>query len=126
VAAVVCCKRATTAWPSAAVCNVRIVQYPGGTSRFSFQNLCGQAYVCIRKHASLLITLFSMMLSSGLPELQSLNDVSYLRKTLAVDMSEEKAIKFFQQQFYDAYDGSWTTKIDWLFHYLNTLKGGNS
>lgn len=92
----------------------------------NFQRLCGQAYLCIRKHASLLITLFSMMLCSGLPELQSLNDVAYLRKTLAVDLSEERAIQFFQQQFYDAYDGSWTTKIDWLFHYLNSLKGGNS
>ncbi|RWS28858.1 Phosphatidylinositol-4:5-bisphosphate 3-kinase catalytic subunit alpha-like isoform [Leptotrombidium deliense] len=81
-----------------------------------FTKLCGEAYLCLRKHANLLITLFTMMLSTGIPELQSIDDIGYLRKTLQVEKSEEEAIKYFNSQFYEAYGGAWTTKIDWFFH----------
>ena len=33
-----------------------------------FQETCGKAYMALRKHANLLITLFTMMLPTGLPE----------------------------------------------------------
>ena len=35
-----------------------------------FQELCGHAYLALRRHANLLITLFMMMLPTGIPELQ--------------------------------------------------------
>lgn len=81
-----------------------------------FQKLCGEAYLALRKHANLLITLFTMMLPTGITELQSINDVEYLRQTLAVEKSEEEALKYFQDMFNDAYKGAWTTKVDWFFH----------
>lgn len=56
---------------------------------YRFQESCGKAYLHLRSHASLLCTLFSMMLNSGIPELQNQNDIGYLRKTLAVDVSPE-------------------------------------
>ena len=37
---------------------------------YSFQELCGKAYVALRKHSHLFITLFTMMLSTGITELQ--------------------------------------------------------
>ena len=40
-------------------------------------------------------------------------------KTLAVEKSEQEAATYFQEQFSNAYGGSWTTKLDWFFHYLN-------
>ncbi|CAG7732141.1 unnamed protein product [Allacma fusca] len=61
-----------------------------------FQKLCGRAYLIIRRHANLLISLFTLMLPTGIPELQSISDVDYLRKTLAVDMSEAEALNYFQ------------------------------
>ena len=57
--------------------------------RCRFQETCGKAYLHLRSHASLLCTLFSMMLNSGIPELQTQNDIGYLRKTLGVDVTPE-------------------------------------
>jgi len=61
-----------------------------------FQKLCGQAYILLRRHANLLISLFTLMLPTGIAELQSISDVDYLRKTLAVDMDEAGALNYFQ------------------------------
>ncbi|CAL1536446.1 unnamed protein product [Lymnaea stagnalis] len=83
-----------------------------------FQELCCTAYLILRKHANLFITLFTMMLQCGIPELQSLDDIGYIRKTLAVEKEEEKALEYFLSQFKSAYGDSWTTKVDWLFHNL--------
>ena len=58
-----------------------------------------------------------MMLPSGITELQSINDVSYLRQTLAVEKDEKEALEYFQNVFNDAYKGAWTTKLDWFCKY---------
>ena len=87
---------------------------------YSFQELCGQAYVMLRKHANLFITLFVMMLTCGIPELQCLDDVEYLRKTLGVDKTDQEALEYFQKRFSEAYAGSWTTKVDWFAHYIKS------
>ncbi|MEQ2203010.1 hypothetical protein XENOCAPTIV_022534 [Xenoophorus captivus] len=76
----------------------------------------GQAYLAIRQHANLFINLFSMMLGSGMPELQSFDDIAYIRKTLALDKSEQEALDYFMKQMNDAHHGGWTTKMDWIFH----------
>ncbi len=83
---------------------------------YLLQVLCGEAYLALRRHSNLLITLFTMMLPAGIPELQSINDVGYLRRTLGVEKSEKEALEYFRTMFYDAYDGAWTTKLDWFFH----------
>lgn len=59
-----------------------------------FQEMCYKAYLAIRQHANLFINLFSMMLGSGMPELQSFDDIAYIRKTLALEKSEQ-VIKLF-------------------------------
>ena len=81
-----------------------------------FQEYCGQAYLALRRHSNLLITLFTMMLPAGITELSSIDNISYLRQTLAVEKSEEEALKYFQTVLYEAYEGAWTTKVDWFFH----------
>ena len=50
-----------------------------------FTQLCVLAYRILRRHANLLLllSLLAMMLPSGLPELTSLADLEYVRKTLA-------------------------------------------
>ncbi|EFX69553.1 hypothetical protein DAPPUDRAFT_300912 [Daphnia pulex] len=93
------------------------VENPTKSKAFQlFQELCGRAYLVLRRHANLLITLFIMMLPTGIPELQSVDDIGYLRKTLAVEKTEEKALEYFQNQLFEAYGGAWTTKLDWFFH----------
>lgn len=86
-----------------------------------FNRLCLEAYLVLRKHAHLLINLLTMMLSCGIPELQSLDDISYVRKTLAVEETEEEAAKYFNSQLQSAHDGQWSTKVDWVFHFVKNL-----
>lgn len=57
-----------------------------------------------------------MMLGSGMPELQSFDDIAYIRKTLALDKTEQEALEYFTKQMNDAHHGGWTTKMDWIFH----------
>ena len=47
-----------------------------------FQKYCEQAFLILRRHGSLIISLFAMMISTGLPELSSEKDLNYLRDTL--------------------------------------------
>ena len=86
-----------------------------------FNRLCLEAYLVLRKHAHLLINLLTMMLSCGIPELQSLDDISYVRKTLAVEETEEEAARYFNAQLQSAHDGQWSTKVDWVFHFVKNL-----
>ncbi|MEQ2201044.1 hypothetical protein XENOCAPTIV_006727 [Xenoophorus captivus] len=82
----------------------------------TFQEMCYKAYLAIRQHANLFINLFSMMLGSGMPELQSFDDIAYIRKTLGLEKSEQEALDYFMKQMNDAHHGGWTTKMDWIFH----------
>ena len=73
----------------------------------------------IRKYSNLIINLFTLMLPSGMPELQSTEDISYLRKKLAIEECDEDALEFFRSQFAESHTYSFTTKFDWVFHALN-------
>lgn len=52
--------------------------------------MCYKAYLAIRQHAGLFINLFSLLLGCGMPELQSFDDIAYLRKTLALGESHRQ------------------------------------
>ncbi|CAH8438077.1 unnamed protein product [Schistosoma turkestanicum] len=93
----------------------------GNTYFQEFTDLCGKAYLLLRKHSNLILTLLAMMLPSGLPELTSVCDLEHVRKTLAVEIdNEQEALAYFHQKFNEAYSGAWTTKIDWFSHWMNT------
>ncbi|CAD5123060.1 DgyrCDS11440 [Dimorphilus gyrociliatus] len=83
-----------------------------------FFKLCTELYRIIRREAHLFLTLFMLMIPCGLPELQSIDDLEYLKKTLAVTREEKDAIAYFCKHLKEAYGASWTTKLDWLFHNL--------
>lgn len=57
-----------------------------------------QAFITLRKHGGLILSLFSMMISTGLPELSSEKDLNYLRETLVS----------FTHKFIDSADSSIT------------------
>jgi phosphatidylinositol-4,5-bisphosphate 3-kinase len=84
-----------------------------------FQLLCENSYMVIRRHSNLIIRLFLLMLSSDMPELQSVGDIIYLRKTLAIDLADDAAREYFRKQFHEAHRLSFTTKLDWVCHALN-------
>lgn len=62
-----------------------------------------------------------MMLYTGIPELQSIEDIEYLRTTLQVEKDEYDAITYFNEKFQEAYGGNWSTKLDWFFHLVAHL-----
>uniref|UniRef100_A0A8P4G396 Phosphatidylinositol-4,5-bisphosphate 3-kinase n=1 Tax=Dicentrarchus labrax TaxID=13489 RepID=A0A8P4G396_DICLA len=98
------------------------VQESTKTKEFErFQEMCYKAYLAIRQHASLFINLFSLLLGCGMPELQSFDDIAYLRKTLALEKSQQEALEYFTKQMNDAHHGGWSTKMDWIFHTIRHM-----
>uniref|UniRef100_A0A5F8HDP2 phosphatidylinositol-4,5-bisphosphate 3-kinase n=1 Tax=Monodelphis domestica TaxID=13616 RepID=A0A5F8HDP2_MONDO len=52
----------------------------GNTEKFGrFRQCCEDAYLILRRHGNLFITLFALMLTAGLPELTSVKDIQYLK-----------------------------------------------
>lgn len=81
-----------------------------------FQDLCEEAFLLLRKHGCLILSLFAMMIQTGLPELSSEKDIHYLRETLVLDRSEAEARKHFQSKFSEALANSWKTSLNWASH----------
>jgi hypothetical protein len=64
---------------------------PEGAAYAAFLEYGTRAYAALRRHSSLLVTLFSLMVGCGLPELQTAKEVEWLRAALRVDDSDEAA-----------------------------------
>lgn len=90
---------------------IRIIFYT-----FSFKEICERAYLIIRSRAHLLIQLFTMMLSSGIPQLNNVSDIDYIKEVLALNSTQEEALEKFRKKFKEAQDNSWSTTVNWWFH----------
>ncbi|KAG8135936.1 putative Phosphatidylinositol-45-bisphosphate 3-kinase catalytic subunit beta isoform protein [Naja naja] len=89
----------------------------GNTEKFGrFRQCCEEAYLILRRHGNLFITLFALMLTAGLPELTSVKDIQYLKDSLALGKNDDEALKQFKQKFDEALRESWTTKVNWMAH----------
>jgi phosphatidylinositol-4,5-bisphosphate 3-kinase len=67
-----------------------------------FTELCCKAYNIVRKHAAIFINLFALMLSTGIPELQTVEDIDYLREAFALDHNDEEAKVIFTKLIYES------------------------
>ena len=76
----------------------------GSTSSLfkDFEKLCTKAYNELRKHSNLLITLFSLMLSCGIPELEVEDDIGWLRDKLMIGQDDETAGKVFTAKIHES------------------------
>jgi len=83
----------------------------------AFAALCCDAYNILRGHASMFINLFAMMLSTGIPELTSVDDISYLRDAFALDLTDEKAREKFTNLIYESLSTK-TTQLNNAIHIL--------
>ena len=79
-----------------------------------------QAFLTLRRHGSFIVSLFAMMISTGLPELSSEKDLDYLRETLVLDLSEQEALRQFRSKFDEALKNSWKTSVNWFIHNIAT------
>lgn len=73
----------------------------------------------LRKHGEFILSLFAMMISTGLPELSSEKDLNYLRETLVLSLSEDAAKSHFQSKFNEALSNSWKTSMNWATHNIS-------
>ena len=70
----------------------------------------------------MLISLLAMMISTGLPELSSEQDVNIVRSTLNLDRSEEEALENFKREFDESLRNAWKISLDWWFHMMNQMR----
>lgn len=84
-----------------------------------FRENCETAFKILRRHGHLFLSLFSMMISTGLPEISSEKDLQYLRDTLVLDFTEEKAVEHFRNKFNDAMNNAWTASFNWACHNMD-------
>lgn len=82
-----------------------------------FKDLCYDAFLCLRKHASELENLFTLMVPAGMPELLSAGDVDYMRQQLCLDVSEKAAVDQFKAELKKALSAT-SRRLDNYFHLL--------
>jgi len=81
-----------------------------------FKDLCLRLYLLLRSKGHLFITLFALMLESGLPELTSVKNLEFLRDTLCLNEEEKKARSSFLKDFNHAITNAWTVSMNWNIH----------
>ncbi|EGC40128.1 hypothetical protein DICPUDRAFT_52203 [Dictyostelium purpureum] len=80
-----------------------------------FVTTCCLAYNILRKNSDLFLNLFQLMLSTGIPELQCADDIDYLRKALAPQLTDEEAAEEFKKNIIVALNTK-TVILNDLFH----------
>lgn len=89
-----------------------------GQDRYpEFERACTRAYNVLRKHISLLISLFLLMVPAGVPELLGDQDIVYLQDQLAPKLSEQQADEKFRREIKNALNTT-SRQIDNYFHNL--------
>uniref|UniRef100_A0A3B4B768 Uncharacterized protein n=1 Tax=Periophthalmus magnuspinnatus TaxID=409849 RepID=A0A3B4B768_9GOBI len=87
-----------------------------------FKDICTQAYLSLRSQSRLLVTLFSIMMLTGMRELNSTHDMRYLREVLQEGRSEEEARRHFLEQIDVCVTDGWTVQTNWWIHILMGIK----
>jgi len=111
----------------------------------AYKKLCCRAFLTLRKHADLIINLFSMvnliaaacipmtvaaihpipsltslysqMRSTGIPELTCVEDTDYIRTVLMLSEQEREAERHFEQKVIKKCLGlGWTVQVMWWMH----------
>ena len=75
------------------------------------------AFLVLRRHANLLLALFSIMVDCGIPELQSLVDLEWMRKSLMLGVSEFDAAQKFLDLINESLNCQ-TTRINHAIHII--------
>lgn len=70
----------------------------------------------------MLVTLFSLMLLTGIPELSAAEDMRYLREALQEEQSEAEAKEHFLQKIDLCEHLGWTVQANWWIHMVAGIK----
>jgi len=81
----------------------------GGTSSPAFErfkDLSTKAYMLLRKYGNMMINLFQLMLATGIPELEGVEDILWLRKHLVLERSDEEGVKWYHEKVSESVNNS--------------------
>lgn len=84
-----------------------------------FEEISAKALNVLRANAKLLITLFILMLGTGIPELRKPEDIQYLKDKLFLDKTDQEAAEEFSKLTKFSLDST-KTKLNNFFHNLKT------
>lgn len=82
-----------------------------------FERLCVEAFNILRHNADTFITLFELMLTSGIPELENTDDIDYLRTSFLLDKPDKEAGEQFNKWIHDSLRTR-TTQLNNAIHIL--------
>ncbi|KAJ5074669.1 pi-3 kinase [Anaeramoeba ignava] len=82
-----------------------------------FVEISCKAYNIIRKKAHVFINLFSLMVSTGIPELQCIEDIYYLRDAFSLGLTDKEAALKYEKLIYKSLNTT-TTRVNNAFHIL--------
>lgn len=83
----------------------------------AFTDLCCDIYNILRDHAPLLVSLVSLAIPCGLPELRDERDVVWIYEHLLVGASDEEATESFKKELQSALD-TWGTRANDAVHMI--------
>jgi len=82
-----------------------------------FQELCVKSFLILRRHSNLLLTLFSLMVGCGIPELRSLGDLDWMYEALMIGKTEEEAAEKFLKLIHLSLQCK-TTRVNHALHII--------
>jgi len=80
-----------------------------------FEDLCCNAFNVLRRNSTLLMALFQLMQSAGMPELTCEEDIYYLRDRLDLSKTEEEASTLFRKEMKSSH-GDLYRRVDNTIH----------
>lgn len=86
----------------------------------TFRELCCRCYNLLRTHSNTFISLFAMMLRTGLPQLNSAEDLAYLRRAFSTNLTTKQADQTFKRLIDESLQSK-STQINFTFHILAHL-----
>lgn len=87
-----------------------------------FKEICIRAYLDLRSNSNLLITLFSLMMLTGIPELSSTDDIKYLKEALQLGKDDSSAQEHFLNQISICENQGWTVQANWWIHMVAGIR----
>ena len=102
------------------VLTAQYVEVMGGKKSALFREFvttCCRIFLILRRHSELFLTLFSMCVGMGIPELTKDTDIYWLRTALHLHLSEQDAAKKFEKLI----DVALASKMTGINHFVHNL-----
>jgi len=88
-----------------------------------FIQTCLDAFIAVRRNATLLVNYLNLCVASGLPELRGEEDIDYVKTALFLNLSEADAGEEYKKLFGVCLKNEWSVQLNWKIHnFAQTLK----